>query len=314
MTPLSVCIFAHNEQRLLPRTIGALEAAAGKRPFSAHILVNGSTDETVHIARLLAKADLRLTVHELPVADKANAWNRYVHDIAPNQADIHTHIFLDGDITPSAGSFAALADELAIAPRAYGAGALPITGRSRRSWSRRLLEKNYLSGNLYALTQTALDALLHADIKMPYGAKGEDGILTYLLLTDLQAGRDDTHTYRIINPPEATFQFDSLDLRSNDFQIMHRRMKRYAERHFQKQILYALLKKHGLSALPEDIYDIYTNERLAEVKPRHDPLNYIYDIAIRRTLLRHACQKDETPNLSFQPANTQAQPASRGQR
>ena len=275
----------------MPRTIGALMAAAGDNPYSAHILVNGSTDETVHIARALAAADTRLHVHEIATADKANAWNRYLYDIAPTEPGAQTHIFLDGDIVPSAGSFDALANALAQNPQAYGAGALPITGRSRQAWSRRLLEKSYISGNLYALSASALVAIRDADIRMPYGAKGEDGLLTYLLLTDLKAGTDDTHTYRIINPAEATFQFDSLDLRSNDVKVMHGRLKRYAERHFQKQILYAMLKKNGLSALPENIYDIYTRGNLAKTKPRLDPINFVYDMATRRALLRKAIGK-----------------------
>lgn len=286
----SVCIFAYNEERLLPETIGALGRAAAGRPYKAHIVENGSKDETLRVAEALAQADDRITVHALSVADKSNAWNTYVHDIAP-KSDVKTHVFLDGDITPSDGSFAAMEDAFVEAPKAYGAGALPITGRSRKGWATTLLENHYISGNLYALTAEAMTAIRERNIYMPFGAKGEDGILSYLLLTDLKGGEDDSHRHRIINPPDATFQFTSLGLTLDDALLYHRRLKRYSERHFQKHILFPLLKREGVSAMPENIYDIYSQEALAQVQVRTDPINYVYDMRMRKKLAARFADK-----------------------
>jgi len=271
---LSICIFAHNEERLLPCCVGALDGAADGADFEAHILVNGSSDGTAAIAKTLVSADPRLTAHERNVADKANAWNDYVHRIANPS---HTHIFLDGDIEPSQGAFSALDQALKAAPDAYAAAALPATGRSRRRWARRLLEDQHLSGNLYALSAQGLRKFREKEIFLPFGAKGEDGIIAYLVLTDLRGGADDSHTRRLIVAHNASFEFDSLKPNRRDFTTYRRRLQRYAERHFQKQILYRILKRDGVGAMPDNIYDIYTNENLLRLRPRLDPLNYWFD-------------------------------------
>lgn len=272
---LSICIFAYNEATLLPRCIAALDAAAAGSAYRAHIVVNGSKDDTGSIAQTFSSADERIQAHLLPVADKANAWNDYVYRIA---GDEDTHIFLDGDIQPSAGAFKALAESLQQSPCAYGAAALPAAGRSQQQWAKTLLVNHYFSGNLYAFSGNALMEFRKRKIRLPFGAKGEDGLLTYLLLTDLKGGPDDSHKHRVAIAEDATFEFDSLRPRRSDVMLYHRRLIRYSERHAQKQILYALLKKHGISALPDVIYDIYTEENLKTVKPRTDPINFIYDL------------------------------------
>jgi glycosyltransferase involved in cell wall biosynthesis len=280
---LSICIFAHNEQWLLHQCIGALGAAAAGEDYRAHILVNGSTDETYSVAKALAAADRRITAHFLPVADKANAWNDYVYRIAPEAS---AHIFIDGDIRPSAGAFPALSQALQRAPRAFGASALPATGRSRRAWAARLITNHYISGNLYALSGTALSVIRAREIRLPFGAKGEDGLISYLLLTDLIGGSNDSHRDRIVVAEEATFEYDSLTLNWRDIKTYHHRLLRYSERHHQKIILYRLLKQNGVAAMPDNIYEIYSSDNVRQLRPRLDPVNFWYDRVMLKRVRR----------------------------
>jgi len=282
---LSVCIFAHNEERLLPPCIAALDAAADGAAFRAHILVNGSTDSTLGVAKTLAAADPRVTVHDLPVADKANAWNDYVHRIAQHE---DVHIFVDGDIAPAPRAFAELAGALRANPRAYAAAAIPFSGRDRAAWAERLNRFSYLSGNLYAMSRQALAAFRARDLHLPFGAKGEDGLIAYLLLTDLKGGEDDTRRERIVAAAKAGFAFNSLALNWNDAMLYHRRLKRYSERHFQKAVLYRRLKRSGAGAMPKNILDIYAPSELRGLRPRRDPVNFWYDWATLRRLRAHA--------------------------
>ena len=195
---VSVCIFARNEALHLPRCIAALDAAGKGVNYRAHILVNGCTDDTSAVARVLAAADPRLTVHDLPVGDKAHAWNDYVHRIAAcAETPTLTHVFLDGDIRPGRGALAALARAFETEPVAYGAAALPASGRSQQKWAAHLRRHHYLSGNLYALSDRALRTFRQRRLRLPFGAKGEDGIITYLLLTDFAGGADDRYRARI---------------------------------------------------------------------------------------------------------------------
>ncbi len=289
---VAVCIFARNEEHTLAHCIGALRPAGLSSSDRVHILVNGCTDHTAATARMLAAADNRITVHELPVGDKANAWNDYVHRLADPEID--AHVLMDGDIRASEDAVTALAKTLAASPESYAAAALPAAGRSQRGWARLLLSNHFLSGNLYALSGACIAAFRDRSIRLPFGAKGEDGIITYLLLTNLEGGEDDGHNRRIAMAEGATFEFESLGLNLRDLEIYRRRLRRYSERHFQKQILYTLLKRDGVRAMPETIYSIYTDEALARMRPRLDPVNFWFDIATLRRLRAKTAAAPET--------------------
>jgi glycosyltransferase involved in cell wall biosynthesis len=275
---ISVCIFARDEERTLPECVGALDRAGLGRSDMVHILVNGCRDNTALVARALSEADTRIITHELPIGDKANAWNEYVHRLADETCSMH--VFLDGDVYPSVGALCALKCALSESPDSYAAAALPASGRSQRGWALRLMDNHYLSGNLYALSASGLAAFRQAEMRLPIGAKGEDGVITYLLLTDMIGGEDDSHKYRIAVAPDATFEFNSLGLRVHDWKIYKRRLRRYSARHFQKKALYKLLKAHGAHAMPETIDEIYTPDILGSMRPRLDPVNFWFDFSV----------------------------------
>ena len=276
----SVCIFAHNEERLLHRCLAALEGAAAGGDYVVHVMENGSTDETASVAKAFAAVDPRIHVHELELGDKSNAWNEYVHRVS-QKADMH--VFIDGDVQPSKGAFKSLAHAFEGSPEALAAAALPASGRNRRAWASRLFQKRYLSGNLYAFSNEAWSVFRERDLRLPTGAVGEDGLISYLMLTDLKGGRDDNHKDRIAIAAGATFEFDSLSIRPHDIAIYHGRLRRYSKRFFQNEVLYDLLKRKGVSALPENINEIYTTERLARYRPRLHPQFFMVD---RETLRR----------------------------
>jgi glycosyltransferase involved in cell wall biosynthesis len=249
---------------------------------------NGSRDDTAKVAREAAAKDQRIQVHELKLGDKSNAWNEYVHGIAPDAA---MHVFIDGDVRPASGALEALAEALAKAPDAYAAAALPASGRSRRAWSELLSREHYLSGNLYALRGETIDRFREQSIRLPVGSVGEDGLLSYLFVTDFAAGRDDSHRERIAVAKDALFEFDSLRANPRDFALYMKRLKRYSLRHFQKQVLYARLREQGIAGLPEHIDEIYTELTLASLWPRLDPVNYFIDRATLKRLRGKAAQQ-----------------------
>jgi glycosyltransferase involved in cell wall biosynthesis len=272
----SVCIFAHNEERLLPSCLGALDAAAEGRPFEAHVMENGSADSTLGVARAIAAVDPRIRIHHSPRGDKSAAWNDYVYGVAP-AADLH--VFLDGDVRPCAGAFAALAQALEASPEAYAAAALPASGRERARWAERLLRESWISGNLYGVSGRALALIRQRNIRLPQGSVGEDGLLSYIFVTDFKGGPDDSRRERIAVAVDAHFEFDSLRPNLPDLRRYVRRLRRYSFRHFQNEILYARLKREGLAALPVRIGDIFTPEALACLRPRLDPETFFVDLA-----------------------------------
>ncbi len=280
---LSICIFAHNDEKFLVECVGALDHAIDDLAYHAHIIIRGSHDHTASVAKSLAAADSRLSVHEMAVPDKANAWNDYVFRVAP---DAHTHIFLNADTRPSDNAISILDATLREHPRAFAAAALPATGRSRRQWTTNIFMKRQLSGNLYALSNAAIQQFREKSIHLPNGIIGEDGLIAYLLLTDLNCGRDDSHDHRIVTSGAATFEFQPLRLRPRDLEAYHKRMIKNAERYFQQELLFRRLKQGSRQDIPQNIDEVYAPDALARLRPRRTLINYWYDIAILKQLRR----------------------------
>lgn len=280
---VSICVFVYNEEHLIERTLRGLEDACGDRAFEAHVIINGSTDRSAEIVAACAREDRRIVSHELKIGDKSKAWNYYVHEL---RVDAPTHCFLDGDILPGRESIKYLAEALENDPEAYTAVGLPGSGRSREQWYKILRNKHGLSGNLYAVSREAITLIRQRNIRLPVGAKGEDGLLNYLFRTDLQGGRDDNHTWRIISSESALFYFDSLSLLPADLKLYWRRLLRYSERYFQSRILYHILRRHGVQGLPRHIREIYTDENIRTLRPRNRLLYFVSDRVVLNKIKR----------------------------
>lgn len=271
---VSLCIFAHDAEETLPRAVAALDDAGAGADAVINIVEYGSTDDTARLARTLALADPRIRVHEIALADKAHAWNEYTHRIA-GLAEMH--VFMDATARPAKGALKALALALQSSSKAYAAAGLPITGRSRRAWATRLFTEHYVSSPLYALRGGALDRFRDQAIRLPVGVIGEDGLVSYILVTDFEGGENDTRRIRIAVAGGAFFEFDELGLNARDLAAYLRRLKRHSLRHFQNELLYALLKETGLAAMPDRIDELYTPQNVARLAARVDVENYFFD-------------------------------------
>jgi hypothetical protein len=270
----SVCIFARDHEHELPRCLAALDDAGAGPDTIVNVIDYGSRDGTALVARTLAAADPRVRVHELALADKAHAWNDYVHRLA---GDAETHVFIDACAWPSKGALKALALALRSSSRAYAAAGIPGAGRSRKKWTARLLSEHYISSPLYAVRGSALEMFRQREIYLPIGLIGEDGLLSYIFVTDFEGGENDTRRARIAIACGAFFEFDELCLNAGDVATLLARLKRNSLRYFQNELLYALLKEKGLAAMPDRIDALCTAENLARLAPRAEIASYVID-------------------------------------
>jgi hypothetical protein len=270
----AICILAKDAEATLPLTIAALDDAGAGADAAIQIVEYGSRDETARLARALAAADPRIHVHEIALADKAHAWNDYAHRIA---YEAEMHVFIDASARPAPGALKALALALKSSPKAYAAAGLPTTGRSRKQWTARLFNEHYLSSPLYALRGSTLDRFRAEDIRLPIGLIGEDGLLSYIFVTDFKGGEDDAKRVRIAIAAGAFFEFDSLEFNTRDLARYVEQLKRFSLRHFQNELLYALLKERCLGAMPDRIDELYRPESIARLAPRSGAQNYLFD-------------------------------------
>jgi glycosyltransferase involved in cell wall biosynthesis len=273
-------MFAYNEELQVSRALDALDACGDEARLRVHVLINGCTDRTEAVVRAWQPKRIELVPVVLPRGDKANAWNHYVHEVAP--ADAAIHVFTDGDMLVSKGSIAAFVAAFAAEPHANGCAGLPVSGRSRDGFRAKLKNGREMAGNLYALRGRCVEAFRSQGVRLPFGMFGEDGLVTALVKYDLdmRGARDDA---RVTAAEDAGFGYVPLSLwRPGDWRTYRNRKMRYAVRRQQALMLYDLLRAGGPGAMPPHVVDLY-RERGAGMKLAWRGLDTWFDwVAIRR--------------------------------
>lgn len=256
----SIAVFAHNEAGRIEAALGSIAKAAGGRDVEVFVLVNGCTDSTVDRVRASAAIVPNLWLVEIDLADKANAWNAYVHDVVPPERakEIETYFFMDGDVTLEPGALSLLASALSEVPSANAAGGMPATGRDRDAWRQRMITNGTLAGNFYALRGSFVQRLRERHVRMPVGLIGEDFLVSWLVASEV--GRHDgrEESAQCVFHTDAQFSFRSLSpWRWRDYRTYLRRKWRYTCRALQHQMLVHLLNETGLEGMPHDVEELY---------------------------------------------------------
>ncbi|MEM9395654.1 MAG: glycosyltransferase [Pseudomonadota bacterium] len=251
----SVAVFAHNEADGIAASLCALQQAGLGPDDPVYVLINGTTDKTETIVRAFAQDDPRIRPVVIALGDKANAWSFYANHLAPDGCDMH--VFVDGDVQVSAGSFDAIRIHLAKHPEALAASTLPKGGRSAKTWAQRILIHHGMPGNFYALRGQTLARIKAQSINMPVGLIGDDPFLRWLLLRDLEPGGT-PNPVRIRPVPEAFFAYESIPFTNlRGLRALWARQMRYQMRDLQMNLLQEHLGTYGLSAMPRRIDSLY---------------------------------------------------------
>lgn len=252
--PWPVAVFAHNEARNIVACLDSLLAAAS-HPLECFVLANACTDRTEALVREYGANHPNVHIESIALGDKANAWNMFVHEIAP--AGAAQYFFIDGDVRATPGSLDAMAQALSLYPQVNGVSALPRSGRGVAAFQRDVLKDNGVAGNLYGLRGTFVERIRTQGIKMPIGTIGEDALMGAMLKWDL---RGDTRwdNSKVVVAQEAGFEFDSVSpwlLR--EWKKYFRRRVRYSVRGFQNKMLGRAIQPAGFRALPREVRDLY---------------------------------------------------------
>ena len=258
----SLAVFAHNESGRIGAALQSIVQAAAGTDVEVWVLANGCSDATSDEVRACAAVLPDLWLAEIDVADKANAWNVFVHElITPERArEIETYFFMDGDVTLERAALALLASSLDDVPAAQAAGGMPATGRDRDSWRARMVRNGTLAGNLYALRASFVDAVREQQVHLPMGLVFEDSLVSWLVAT--QFGRTKTlgQEPQCIFCANAEFSFRSMSwLQPADYPLYLRRKWRYARGGLQLEMLVNVLRSQGLAAMPAHVHDLYVS-------------------------------------------------------
>lgn len=257
----TLAVFAYNEAKNIASVFDSIAAATAGKDVAVYILVNGCTDNTVDEIRLHASKIAHLYLVEIAIADKANAWNVYVHDILTAQQleTVQNCFFMDGDVTVAADTFTLLNDALAEKPQAEAAGAMPGCGRDRDAWRQRMAINGMLAGNCYALRSQFVKLVRKLQVRMPIGLIGEDFFVSWLVANNIW--RNDFLEYegrRCVFHSKADFTFKSMSpWRMSDYRIYFMRKWRYTLRGIQHQMLVQLINRQGVAAIPRKVDVLY---------------------------------------------------------
>ncbi len=287
--PWPVAVFAHNEARTIAACLDSLERAAAGHPLTAYVLANGCRDATARIVRDYAAAGhpwVRLV--EIALGDKANAWNEYVHALAP-AAPIH--FFIDGDVRAGPEALAHMAASLAAAQAARAISAIPSTGRSYAHMARHMMAGNMVGGNLYALSPGFVAQLRAETVRLPVGFIGEDWLVTCLVKGDFTPRALHDHSPYLASNLAATFAFRSLSpWRPRDWRIYARRLVRYQLREHQFRLLDGLWLSEPVLRLPASVDQLYAEAATLPAYRWRGVRRTVFDVMAVRQIRRRAAR------------------------
>lgn len=284
-----VAVFAHNEAEHILACLESLIRAAPGARLECFVLANACTDGTAALVRKYAEGRPGVHLVSIELGDKSNAWNVYVHDIAPAA---ETHFFIDGDVEACPDALAELHAALRAHPQANAAAALPVTGRSLRRGRREMMAGGELAGNLYALRGDFVERMRQGGVRLPVGFIGEDSLVGALANWDLDPnGKWDAR--RVVAAPGAGFRFRSLSwLRPGHWRLYWRRRIRYSLRRYQIGMLRPVLKREGIEGMPPGVRDLYRQP--ADSPPlRWSGANAVFDWLALRWIRREALRAEK---------------------
>jgi len=226
----SVAIFSSRETvQTLISTIDALLKAANDVATVVDVMINGNrelADEAGrHIETLqpVGRPRTIIRVWYIQVADKAHAWNQYVHDILPSSDVV---FFVDGYVQVMPDALKLISDGFNDAPKALAASGVPTIGRSAGMQTELMLREGGIHGNLYAVRRDFVGQLRSTDFRLPLGIYRTDGVLGAVICFALDPAKNDWDSARIFVHPRATWKirpssFLSLaDVRSHFKKVM----------------------------------------------------------------------------------------------
>jgi hypothetical protein len=229
----AVAVFATRErpQELLT-TIDAIIRAACERT-AVDVMVNGNPQLAAEIAALIESRNLQdrhvvIRVWSLRLADKANAWNQYVHFVCRSAK---LSFFVDGYVCVQDDAFSLLQTGMCADPQVLGGTGVPTTGKSAKSARSRMLLDGGMHGNLFALKEDVMKQLRQRKFNLPLGIYRNDSTLGAALAFGLDPARHEWNLKgRILVHPRVSWATDERKWwRYKDIKSHFKRLLRQAQ-------------------------------------------------------------------------------------
>ncbi len=244
------------------------------------VIVNGNrrlAEEAADYAQSLTavSSPVTLCVWSIKTGDKANALNRYIHEIFSGS---EIAFFVDGYAQVAPDAFRLMAAGLAACPEALAVSGVPTVGRSARAQAQQMVREGGGHGTLNALRGTVCLRLREINFLLPLGLYRVDGLLFAVLAFNLDPACNSWDLSRLLVDPLATWSFRPLSFwRLSDLRAHVKRLLRQSQGILENQAVRQLLaiERKPVAALPHSASEL-VNSWLADSPA-----------GARSTLLRH---------------------------
>jgi glycosyltransferase involved in cell wall biosynthesis len=282
----AVVIFAYNIGSSIEACLNSVINNGAEAELKIFVLANGCKDSTERVIKKLQVKHTNIELVSIKKADKCNAWNKYVHEIAPS---VQAHFFIDGDVEITLGSLATIGQRLKTNSQINLVGGVPMVGRDKHGWINRMQSYGRVSGGLYALSGMFLQQLKSEKIAMPIGFVGEDFLISGLAKNLLDFSRFNLPSPKLKIEASAGFSFRSLSKkRIQDYWGYAKRLVRYRVRDYELAMLLHHFEFTYEPTLPSSVQALYEQSRVLPDyywRGKFTPIDWIAVYKIRRLVV-----------------------------
>jgi hypothetical protein len=285
----SVAIVTSRESlETLARTIAAVVAAASA-DTTIDVVTNGAWELAESVGRFVASERLKVSVWHVPIADKALAWNQYIHQIHGGEDDVV--FFIDGYIRVNRDALHLMSSELSKAPDALGASGVPTKGPSAAGMRTRMKNSGGFHGNLCAVTGPVLHNLRVRGFRFPLGLYRVDSLLGAVLCFNFDPAHHEWNSERIRVCFDASWDYDAPRLSIGSIHQYARRKLRQEQGYFENKAVRSHLAQHRF---PPETLPPFSAEMVANwvKKNPHDAKKMLHNPIARVALRRIMAPRD----------------------
>jgi hypothetical protein len=300
----SIVVIARNEASRLTGCLEHITREVAGADACVTVILNGCSDDSrERVGHFAQAAKLPVAAYEIGFADKSNAWNQYIHVLAPIAT---RHVFVDGYAWVVPGALKAFAEALDASDHVHAATGVPSAGRSAAVQRRTLRDQGGLHGSLHVLCDGFVERIRAAGLRLPVGLYRGDGLIGSFCMHDIDVTTPWDKT-RVAVVEAATWGLPPPMI--GDLPRILRRRINQARGRLENAAIRAAIYPGGYAALPRYADDMIL-DYLAGAEPGTIPGDIATRIAVRRLdpPRRPSLTETELRPLPMSKPATHAQP------
>ena len=204
----NIAVYCQNEEKRLQGCLERVVAALTGRRALITVILNGSRDRSLDIARAVAMAEAPIEIFQIGSGDKSNAINQFIYAL---RSPARLYGAVDGYAYIASASFRAMEERLEADPHAVAVTGICSNGRTMNLATQNTLTVGgQLHGQLHAFRSDFYDRMVARHIKLPVGTYWGDGLLGSMAAHDLDALSQPWENSRIAGVAAATYEIPML--------------------------------------------------------------------------------------------------------